>query len=303
MAVTAVGVGRGGPSDAVGDPQADAQRAGGATAGYSKVLVIVEENETQDGVIGNPRAPYLTKLAKTYGYASRLDAGYPAKCPSLAAYILLTSGDDRGICDDKRPAAHPIAGPSVFSQVTAAGKQWRLYGEAMPANCAQSNDGLFAVRHAPANYYTDLRAECLRQSVPLGTVERGALREDVEAGALPELVFVIPHLCHDMHGAKTCRDGVRAGDDWARELVPVLQNGPDYRAGRLAIVFAWDEGTKKNNHIPLVVVSPTTSTVVVEAPATLCSVLATMSAVLAVEPLGCAAGAESLAEEFGLLPG
>lgn len=271
--------------------------------GYTKVLVIVEENETQNGVIDNPRAPYLTTLAKTYGYASRLDAGYPAKCPSLAAYILLTSGDDRGICDDKGPAAHPVAGPSVFSQVTAAGKQWRLYGEAMPSSCAQSNDGLFAVRHAPSNYYTDLRAECLQRSVPMGSIARGALRQDVDGGTLPALGFVIPHLCHDMHGAKTCRDGVRAGDAWARELLPVIQGGPDYQAGRLAVIFAWDEGTKKDNHIPFVVVSPTTSKVVVEAPATLCSVLATMSAVLTVAPLGCAAKVESLAEEFGLLPG
>lgn len=296
--MTAVaGVGRGTPFDEVNDAKRD--KAG--LLGVSKILVIMEENETHDGVIDNPRAPYLTELAKTYGTASKLDAGYPAKCPSLAAYILLTSGDDHGICDDKGPATHPIAGPSIFSEVSAADRQWRLYGEGMPTNCAQENEELFAVRHAPANYYTDLRAECRERSVPLGTIEKGALRDDIDRGTMPELGFVVPDLCHDMHGTKTCRDAVRAGDDWIRELMPVIQSGLDYRSGRLAVIIAWDEGTKKDNHIPFIVVAPHTSKVVVDRPVTLCSVLATISEVLAVKPLGCAADAESMAEDFGLV--
>ena len=83
--------------------RAAAPAASPATHGYSKVLLVVEENKTYDQVLGAARAPYLAGLAATYGTATALDAGYPAKCPSLAAYIILTSGDDHGICDDKGP--------------------------------------------------------------------------------------------------------------------------------------------------------------------------------------------------------
>ncbi len=270
--------------------------------GYSKVLVIVEENESLEEIISKKRTPFLTQLAETYGQATAMDAGYPVECPSLAAYIIMTSGDGRGICDDKLPAAHPIPGPSVFSQVTATGKQWRLYAEDMPGNCAQENDGLFVARHAPSNYYTDLRDECLQRSAPMGTFANGALRDDVDRGTLPELGFVIPNLCHDMHGAKTCKHAVPGSDDWLREAIQAIQAGPDYRAGRLAVLLVWDEGNSHDNRIPFVVISPTTAGVTVTKPATLCSVLATMSDLVGVDPLGCAAQAESLAADFRLAP-
>src|SRR4249920_1351647 len=56
---------------------------------YSKVLVIPMENKTEGQVIGSPQAPYLTMLAARYGTTTNMDAGYPAACPSLAAYLLM----------------------------------------------------------------------------------------------------------------------------------------------------------------------------------------------------------------------
>ncbi|BFU47801.1 hypothetical protein [Krasilnikovia sp. MM14-A1004] len=71
---------------------------------YMKVLLIMEENHEYGTIIGDPDAPYLNDLATTYGIARNLDAGYPPQCPSLAAYLLLTSGSTHGICDDRAPA-------------------------------------------------------------------------------------------------------------------------------------------------------------------------------------------------------
>lgn len=270
------------------------------SAGPTKVLVIVEENETHEGIVGDPRAPYLTGLAKAYGQATRMDAGFPEKCPSLAAYILLTSGDAHGICDDRGPAKHRLTGPNLFAQTTAAGRQWRVYSEDAPENCAQSNAGLFAVRHVPSNYYADLRGECEDRSVAMGTIEAGEFHDDVTEGRLPELGMLIPNLCNDMHGAKSCRHAVSTGDEWLRQVLPSVLAGPDYRAGRLVVFVVWDEGSKTDNHIPFVAVSPTTKKRTIDAPTTLCSVLATMSDVLSVDPLGCAATAESMAPALGL---
>jgi hypothetical protein len=290
----------GGPST---QPPAQPAQPAKPASGYSKVLLLVEENETYGGIVGDRDAPYLNTLAARYGLATKVDAGYPARCPSLAAYILLTSGDHRGICDDKDPSKHRIAGPSVFSQVSDAGQEWRLYAESMRGTCAQRNQGSYAVRHNPAAYYADLRAQCARWNVAFDGLGSGDLHDRLAAGTLPALTTVIPNLCHDMHGTAGCRDAeVRAGDDWLRTFLPGVLAGPDYTSGRLAVVITWDEGTRKDNHIPTLVISPTTDHVRVDTPTTLCGVLRLISEVLAVDPLGCAAQAVRLAPEFGLEP-
>lgn len=273
-----------------------------AVHGYTKVLVVVEENKTYDQVLGADRAPYLAGLADTYGVATALDAGYPPKCPSLAAYIILTSGDDHGICDDEAPAKHRIGGDSLFGQVAASGREWRVYAESMPAPCSltDSPDGRYVVRHTAATYYTDLRADCEKWVVPMGTMSQGAFHDDL-GGGLPALSVVVPDLCHDMHGDASCPgDDIRAGDDWLHGVLPGLLASPDYTSGRLAVVIAWDEGSKKDNHIPTLVISTTTQRRMVDTDETLCSVLGLMSEVLAVDPLGCSAAAPGLAGAFGL---
>jgi hypothetical protein len=268
-----------------------------------KVLVIAEENHGYDQIIGSPAAPYLNQLAGTYGTATRLDAGYPAACPSLAAYILLTSGSTAGICDDRAPKAHPLPGDNVFSQVAAAGREWRAYAESAPGPCALNNsaDGRYLVRHVPATYYLDDRPDCARWAVPMGAPTSGALHDDVAAGALPAFAFLSPDACHDMHGAAPCpTDLVGTGDRWLQGWLPSILAGPDYRAGRLTVIITWDEGTSTDNHIPTLVISPTTRHVVADQAFTHCSTLRTIEELLRLPLLGCAAGAPSMVSAFHL---
>jgi phosphatidylinositol-3-phosphatase len=268
-----------------------------------KVLLIAEENHEYDQIIGDPRAPYVNELARTYGIATHLDAGYPIRCPSLAAYLLLTSGDTHGVCDDQGPRAHPLTGDNVFSQVAATGRQWRAYAESAPSPCALDNsrNGRYLVRHVPATYYLNVRTDCRRWAVPLGGPGAGALHDDLAAAGLPAFGFITPDACNDMHGAPVCPLGhVNAGDQWLRTWIPQILAGPDYRAGRLTIIITWDEGTDSDNHIPTLVISPTTRRITSADPYTHCSTLRTVETVLGLAQLGCAAGASSMAAAFRL---
>jgi hypothetical protein len=272
-------------------------------AGITKVLVIAEENHEYGDIIGSPDAPYLTALATTFGNATHLDAGYPVRCPSLAAYIMLTSGSTGGICDDRGPKGHQIHGDNLFHQVRTSGREWRDYAETAPGNCALDNsaDGRYLVRHVPATYYVADRRDCGRWAVLMGTPSAGALRHDIAAGALPAFAFLSPDACHDMHGAPNCLlDRVGKGDRWLRNWMPLIVAGPDYRAGRLVIIITWDEGTDRTNHIPTVVVSPFTSRVVSAQPYTHCSTLRTIEEVLRLPLLGCARTAVSMTSAFHL---
>ena len=290
------------PSSAATPTLSPAPTARRTAGGIDKVLIIAEENHGYGQIIGAAQAPYLNRLADTYGTATHLDAGYPAGCPSLAAYILLTSGSTAGICDDKGPRAHPLRDDNVFHQVAAAGGEWRVYAESAPGFCALHNsaDGRYLVRHVPVTYYLNDRADCPRWAVPLGTPAAGALHHDVAAGTLPAFGFVSPDACNDMHGAGPCPGGrVAAGDDWLQSLIPSILEGPDYRAGRL-VVITWDEGTRTDNHIPTVVIAPATRHVVAEAPFTHCSILRTVEELLHLPLMGCAAHASSMVAAFHL---
>jgi hypothetical protein len=266
-----------------------------------KVLVIAEENHGYDQIIGDPGAGYLNQLAGTYGSATHLDAGYPPGCPSLAAYILLTSGTTAGICDDKAPKAHPLPGDNLFHEIASAGREWRNYAQSAPTACALTDNGDYLVRHVPATYFLDIRDDCARWAVPLGDPSSGALHDDVAAGALPAFGFISPDACHDMHGAAGCRDKrVATGDRWLRDWLPQVLAGPDYRSGRLVVIITWDEGTSDDNHIPTLVISPTTRQVNADQTFTHCSTLRLMADLLRVPPLGCAASAPGMAAAFRL---
>lgn len=269
----------------------------------SKVLVIVEENEKYDAITESDKAPYISALAKEYGSLTRLEAGYSPKCQSLPAYLILTSGSDHGLCKDATPKKHRLDGDNLFSQVRAAGKAWRVYGDGMPEPCAteHADHKVFLVHHTMVPYYTAVSEEdCRANDIPMGEGAEGAFARDAAAG-LPDLSFLIPDSCHNMHGAKGCNnDRIARGDRWLAETLPAVLDGPDFRANRLAIILTWDEGASKDNHIATLVIAPGARGVVSDLRATHCTTLRTVSDLLGVDPLGCARDETSLREIFRL---
>jgi hypothetical protein len=266
----------------------------------SKVMIIPEENETDSAVIGSKHAPYLTQLAKTYGNATNMHAGYPVSCPSLAAYILITSGSRHGICDDKLPSVHQIASDNIFQQVATAGLQWRQYAESMTSNCQRTNGkpGKYLVRHAPPPYYTSEAGSCQAWDVPLGSISKGQLHDALING-LPAYSIVTANTCHEMHGSSACRTNlVKRGDDWLKAWVPKIIASQDFQAGRLVVVITWDEGSPHSNHIPTLVLTTSTHHKTSKTTYTHCSTLRTTERVLHLPYLGCAATAKSFQKAF-----
>ena len=221
-----------GPSAAVavtpGPGSASASRAGATP--WSKVMVIPEENEKASSIIGSPDAPYINSLATTYGNATDMQAGYPTACPSLAAYIIITSGDQQGICDDKPPRKHQLTSDNIFAQLDSAGLTWRQYAESMTSNCQRKDGppGTYLVRHAPPPYYPSERKRCRSWDVPMGTTSAGALHDDLVSG-LPDYSIVTANSCHEMHGSSVCPSGLVQ----ARRRVAVQLDAADHRLQRL----------------------------------------------------------------------
>jgi acid phosphatase len=250
----------------------------------TKVLVIVEENHTLSQAQAG--MPYLMGQAREYGYAT----GYRAVAhPSLPDYLAITGGSTFGVTDDAGPAAHPIAGPSVFGQVLAAGKSAKVYAEGQPGNCATGNTGTYAVRHTAWPYYSSERSQCRANQINLN-----ALPATISTG-LPTASLVVPGLCNDGHD---CSLGT--ADNWLRTWLPKIKAGKDFTSGRLAVVVTFDEGVGANQNVLTVVLHQGMHGKVAATPLTHYSLTGLIDDVAHVPYLRNAATAPSFKRAFGV---
>lgn len=259
----------------------------------SKVLIVVEENRTPRSALAG--MPYLASLASTYGKTTAYRA---VAHPSLPNYLAMAGGSTFGVRDDKGPASHRISGPSVFDRVIAGGRTAKTYADAMPAPCSLTSTSRYAVKHNPWAYFSDpaSRANCRRFDVPLGSTSAGALRRDVDTGTLPTVGLVIPDICNDGHDCS-----LATADAWLKRWLTIVRQGPDYRAGRLAIIVTFDEDDYSgSNTVQTVVVSPYTSRVVSNRALTHYSLTRYLAELTATTPMRAAATAPSMRADFRL---
>jgi phosphatidylinositol-3-phosphatase len=285
----------------------------GATAdappAVTKILVIVMENRGFDQVIGSARAPTITAASAACGLATDY---HGIQYPSLPNYVNLVSGTAPPVIAgdgvngrDCLPVAPCVSlDPSVFDQLTAAGQTWTTYAESMPTNCSRANALPYVARHNPATYFAGLsqRADCLANDVPMGTPTAGRLADDLAAGTLPTFSLVVPNVCNDGHDACGGRDPVAEQDAFTATWLPAIVDGPDYQAGRLAVVLTWDtDAHDEANRVATVVLSPSTPAGTVSAtPFDHHSLLRSIEDLAGLPPLAGAAAATSMLTDFHL---
>ena len=267
-------------------PSGPCGTAAAAPAGYDHVVIVMYENKSLNGVIGNVAAPYANALARACGYATQYaDAGSQFK--SLPNYIALTSGlDNTPIQTDCVPSATcSTTADNLFRQVRVNGGTAISYQESMGSNCRLTNFGTYAPKHNPAAYYVggSDRAACTTDDVDYGFFD---------PNHLPTLAFITPNLINDTH------DGtVAQGDAWAQTNIEAILNGASYRAGRTAVLWLWDENTP----MPNVVVAPSMRPgTVVSVPVNHYGTLSAVERMLGLPLLGNASTATNLRNAFGI---
>jgi hypothetical protein len=255
----------------------------------TKLLVFVVENHSLDEM--RAQMPEAFALAERYGYATQYRA---LTHPSLPNYLAIAGGSTFGVTDDDSPAGHVIHGPSVFGQAIEAGRTAKVYADGMPGTCSLGTSGdRYAVKHNPWAYFVDEHALCARYDVPLQ-----GFAADAASGSLPNAGLVIPNLCHDAHDADC---DLADADAWLRDQVAAVLAGPDFAAGRLAVVLTADEDDHSQDNLVLTtVLHPSQRGHVVSTPLTHYSLTRLYDQVLRVPLLGQAATAPDMAQAFGL---
>ena len=163
-----------------------------------RAFVIMLENHSQQSVIGDPNAPYLTGLANTYAQATSY---YGVTHPSEPNYVALISGSNWWTNTDD--PANRFDHTSLADELSAAHLSWGAYLQAMPASdpltdyWPSSSNPLYASKHNPFVLFNSVRSNpALLANVKPYT----SLAADLNGPRPPRFVFIAPDQCNDMHG-------------------------------------------------------------------------------------------------------
>ena len=104
-------------------------RGGGDHVRLDRAFIIVLENHSAKGVIGDPNAPFITSLAQQYGEAANY---FGVTHPSEPNYIAMTSGSNWFTNNDN--PANRFDHTNVVDTLEASHISWDAYMEALPPN-------------------------------------------------------------------------------------------------------------------------------------------------------------------------
>jgi phosphatidylinositol-3-phosphatase len=176
--------------------QHPADRHGGVR--LDRAFIIVLENHSEQSVIGDPNAPFITSLAQRYGQATDY---FGVTHPSEPNYVAMISGSNWWTNNDN--PANRFDHTNLVDELDAAHISWGAYMEAMPADgqlldfWPSSANPLYASKHNPFVLFDDVR----NNPADLANVKPyTSLAGDLNSRNAPRFVFITPDQCNDMHG-------------------------------------------------------------------------------------------------------
>ncbi|MEW2113987.1 alkaline phosphatase family protein [Streptomyces sp. NPDC005474] len=199
------------------------------------VVVVVMENHAYSQVIGSSSAPYLNNTLKAGG--ASLTQSFGLTHPSEPNYYMLFSGSSQGRTDDSCVSVGSLSAPNLASELIAEGKTWASYNESLPSQGSTTcSSGKYAQKHNPWFGFSN---------VPTSTAKTMA-QFPSDFTTLPNVSFVIPNLCSDMHDCS-----VSTGDTWLKNNLGAYATWAKTHNSILAVTF--DEDNRlSGNRIPTV---------------------------------------------------
>jgi phosphatidylinositol-3-phosphatase len=241
-------------------PVARVAASGDATV--HNIFVIMLENHSEQGVIGDANAPYITSLAQQYASATDY---YGVTHPSEPNYVAAISGSNWWTNTDD--PANRFDHTNLVDELEAAHKSWAAYMEALPIDdkladyWPSSSNPLYASKHDPFVLFDDIRSNAARLARVRPYTQ---LATDLQKpSTTPNFSFIVPDQCNDMHGGVyTAVDGYpetpcpygstnddpndaalkQKADAFVKATVAEITASPSWRNGRSAIFIVSDEG-------------------------------------------------------------
>src|SRR2546428_479517 len=234
--------------------QSTTLQTGMATGAYfdHTVIIIMEDHGVQDVCAQNPPpcsgangAPYMAGLANNYAIGSQY---LGVNHFSQANYLALLGGDTFGCGNNGCP---PVSNPNLVDRLEAAGLTWKGYMENqnVASGCDKTYHEPYTLEHNPFVAFTDILNNPVRCSNILlanptsCTVTDCALVNDLNSASAPNLMWLTPNNCNNMHGfTGICPTSIPMGDSYLKGLVPNILNSNAFTTQRAALFIVFDEG-------------------------------------------------------------
>src|SRR5881296_4421757 len=227
---------------------------------FDHVLVVIMEDHGMQEICGRSPppclstagAPYMTGLANSFSIGSHY---LGVTHYSQADYLALLGADTDGCSSAGCP--WPFAVPNLVDRLEAGGLSWKGYieNQNVASGCDTSYHEPYTPEHNPFVGFTDIANSPARCSkVVLAnpntcTVTDCALVNDLNSASAPNLMWLTPNNCNNMHGfTGICPSSVPTGDNYLKSLVPNILNSQTFTAQRSALFIVFDEG---NGYCPL----------------------------------------------------
>jgi hypothetical protein len=195
--------------------------------------------------------PYLKTLLPTGCGGSGTAAGsgstnyIPTTQPSAPNYLALTCGRNLQAGSD---AWNPYSFQNIIDLLVTAGVPYGMYAENLPSNWeAHQDSGLYAQRHFPFGYYTDVYGNSSRTP--------NAQKYDQSSGtpnfipgrnlantANEQWQWITPNLTDDAHTPGWGSGGAQNCNAWLAIAVPHILNSTAFGTGKKAVlIIIFDE--------------------------------------------------------------
>jgi PKD repeat protein len=222
------------------------------------VIIIMEDHGIVDICAQNPPpcssangAPYMASLANGYAVGTQY---LGINHFSEANYRALLGGDTFG-CSNS--GCSPVSNPNLVDRLEAAGLTWKGYMEnqTLSSGCDTTYHEPYTPEHNPFVGFTDILNNPSRCSkVVLANpntcvVTDCPLINDLNSASAPNLMWVTPNNCNNMHGfTGICPSSIPTGDNYLKSLVPNIMSSQTFTTQRSALFVVFDEG---NGYCPL----------------------------------------------------
>ncbi|WP_293046545.1 alkaline phosphatase family protein [Mycobacterium sp.] len=198
------------------------------------IVIVVEENRSENGIIGNKSAPFITSLAAG---GANMTQSFAETHPSEPNYLALFAGNTFGVTKNLCPV-NAGAAPNLGSELLAAGHTFVGFAEGLPAaGSPVCTAGKYARKHVPWTNFTNVPAA---NSLPFSAFPMGNYAN------LPTVSFVIPDNDNNMHDGS-----IAQADAWLNRNLSGYANWALANNSLLILTFDEDDNGSRNQ-IPTV---------------------------------------------------
>lgn len=198
------------------------------------IVIVVEENRSLNGIIGNKSAPFITSLAAN---GANMTQSFAETHPSEPNYLALFAGNTFGVTKNVCPVDAGAA-PNLGSELLAAGYTFVGFAEGLPAvGSPACTAGKYARKHVPWTNFTNVPAA---NSLPFSAFPMG------NYASLPTVSFVIPNNDNNMHDGS-----IAQADAWLNRQLSGYANWAVANNSLLILTYDEDDNGSRNQ-IPTV---------------------------------------------------